>query len=706
VTETQYPYALPLGTQVAGYEIVRVLGVGGFGITYEGFNPVTRRRAAIKEFFPRGIASRENATQVVFSRQDGDVVAWALERFRRSTTELCDFRHPNIVEVLNYVPANETGYMFMEQVEGETLENWLRRKNGPPTLDEMRTILEPICDALEYVHAKKFIHRDIAPDNIMIRKDGRPMLIDFGAIKIIAQTAQTRAASGRSYGVAKQHYSPPEQMDDEAELDPRADIYALGAVLYRAVAGQPPVDADKRKNDLILKGADSYVSVAQASRIPLSEAAINAIDLALSLKPAQRPSSIKEFRTGLHEESVATAVIAPAPEATRVQPMPMPTPGFSGPGAKPVIPEESAPQQVAPLPLHAAAEPPIPEQPVRTPRSWIGIAAIASVVLIVAGIGVASLNSHLLTRTATTTNTTNQQQNTQQQNTQQQQKNTQQQNTQQQKTQQPADDVHQLIARADRLGRENNHQGAIDAYTQALRVVGSDNNLRLLILKGRATRYGILSKYVEQIADLSDVIRFESSAANFSARGLAYWFASDYDRAIADQTRAIQLDPKNANYVFERGRTNMWKKDYISAIADFSDAIRLSPSSSYYYSQRGAAHFQRADYDRALSDYEQAIKLAPSELYHYRERADVYIGRADANASTRTADLNRAKADMDYIISRGVSVLPGDYEKRGLIFEKLGNRNEAIADYRAALARDSSRTISRQALQRLGGYRA
>jgi tetratricopeptide (TPR) repeat protein len=216
-------------------------------------------------------------------------------------------------------------------------------------------------------------------------------------------------------------------------------------------------------------------------------------------------------------------------------------------------------------------------------------------------------------------------------------------------------------------------------------------------------RYGVLSKYVEQIADLSDVIRFESSAANFSARGIAYWFASDYDRAIADQTRAIQLDPKNANYVFERGRTNMWKKDYISAIADFSDAIRLSPNSSYYYSQRGAAHFQRADYDRALSDYEQAIKLAPSELYHYRERADVYIGRADANASTRTADLNRAKADMDYIISRGVSVLPGDYEKRGLIFEKLGNRSEAIADYRAALARDSSRTISRQALQRLGG---
>ena len=326
MSDQPYPFALPIGTEISGYEIVRVLGVGGFGITYEGFNPVTRRRAAIKEFFPRGIASRENATHVVFSREDTDVVAWALDRFRRSTTELCDFSHPNIVSVLNYVPANETGYMFMEQVEGETLEQWLRKKDGAVTLPEVRTVLEPICDALEYVHAKKFIHRDIAPDNIMIRKDGRPMLIDFGAIKIIAQQAQTRAASGRSYGVAKQHYSPPEQMDEDAQLDPRADVYALGAVVYRAVSGHPPIDSDKRKNDLVLKGADPYVSVAQTARMPLSASVINAIDRSLSIKPAERPSSIAEFRAGLKEDGGATVAIAPTKSA-KVQPMP--TPGFS-----------------------------------------------------------------------------------------------------------------------------------------------------------------------------------------------------------------------------------------------------------------------------------------------------------------------------------------------------------------------------------------
>ncbi len=696
MNEPQFPFALPIGTQISGYEIVRVLGVGGFGITYEGFNPVTRRRAAIKEFFPRGIASRENATQVVFSRHDSDVVTWALERFRRSTTELCDFRHPNIVEVLNYVPANETGYMFMEQVEGETLETWLRKKNGPPTMEEMRTILDPVCEALEYVHSKKFIHRDIAPDNIMIRKDGTPMLIDFGAIKIIAQTAQTRAASGRSYGVAKQHYSPPEQMDEDAELDPRADVYALGAVLYRAVTGQPPVDSDKRKNDLILKGADSYQSVAQASRIPLSPAVINVIDRALALKPADRPSSIAEFRSAMRDESLATAVIAPAETAILE---PMPTPGFSGPGARPGMPDEppSAPNNASTNYLHqapaaasasASAESPIhqvppvsmPDEPVRPARSWIGVAAIASVALIVIGIGVASLNGGLLQRTTTTTTNNNNQ-----------------------NTQQLPNDPHQLVALADRLGREAKHQEAIDAYTKALSLAGIDNNLRAIILQGRAARYGILSKYTEQIADLGEVLRLSPTATNYSARGRAYWFANEYDRAIADQTRAIQLDPKNASYIFERGRTNMWKKDYIAAIADFSDAIRLSPNSGFYYGQRASAHAARNDFGRAISDYSEAIRLAPNMWDLYRERAGVYVKRAGATPASRVADLNAARSDMDRIISDSGRVTAADYETRGMIFENLGNRSEAIADYRAALSRDSNRSVSRQALERLGG---
>lgn len=701
--QPQYPFALPIGTQISGYEIVRVLGVGGFGITYEGFNPVTRRRAAIKEFFPRGIASRENATQVVFSRDDTDVVAWALDRFRRSTTELCEFRHPNIVDVLNYVPANETGYMFMEQVEGETLEQWLRDKGDALTFGEMRTVLDPICDALEYVHSRKFIHRDIAPDNIMIRKDGRPMLIDFGAIKIIAQTAQTRAASGRSYGVAKQHYSPPEQLDDEAQLDPRADVYALGAVLYRAVTGRPPVDADKRKNDLILKGADSYVSVAQAARISLPKSAIDTIDRSLSLKPANRPMSIAEFRQGLNDEGGQTAVIKPV-ETVKVEPMP--TPGFSGPGAKASMPQDASfaatnladnelatrlqsaqPAETPPAKAHTSEA---AVTPTRSRSSWIGIAAIVTAVVVLAGVLIASSRGRITnysvnnnTNTNTNTNTNN---NTNNNNL------------------PPSATARAALDRADKFARDGNHAQAIAGYTETLKLAGSDSVTRLAALKGRARSHGVLRHYQEQIEDLSEVIRLEPNVSlNYSLRGTAYWFASEYDRAITDQTQAIKLDPTRAVYYGERGRTNMWKKDYVSAIADFSDAIRLDPTSAYYYARRGQAHASRNDYARALNDYAVAIRLAPADFDYYRERADVYINRAEASAATRIDDLNRARADFDAIIRDAKTVFAADYEKRGQIFEKLGNRTEALADFRAALAREPNRPLSQQGLRRLGG---
>src|SRR5262245_66697211 len=102
------PQALPAGTVIAGYRIERVLGAGGFGITYEGHSRVTDRRVAIKEFFPRGIASRDNATRLVFAERNAGMVQWALERFERSTTELCRLLHPNIVKVFHYVKDNNT----------------------------------------------------------------------------------------------------------------------------------------------------------------------------------------------------------------------------------------------------------------------------------------------------------------------------------------------------------------------------------------------------------------------------------------------------------------------------------------------------------------------------------------------------------------------------------------------------------------------
>lgn len=292
------PHALPAGTVIAGYRIVRVLGAGGFGITYEGESPVTGRRVAIKEFFPRGIASRKGATEIIYAERDTDLVSWALKRFESSTTEQCRLKHPNIVEVFHYLAENDTGYMFMDYVEGTTLEQWLRDRPNLPSEDELRPFIDPVIDALDYLHSMNFIHRDIAPDNIMITADGRPVIIDFGAIKLIESRTLLQAKTVHSFMVGKQHYSPPEQTREGEVLDARVDIYSLGAVLYRAFTGTPPADTEERARRIAFGEGDPLAPLSQAAPHVRPELA-KAIERALSFRASERQGSIEEFRTSV-----------------------------------------------------------------------------------------------------------------------------------------------------------------------------------------------------------------------------------------------------------------------------------------------------------------------------------------------------------------------------------------------------------------------
>ncbi len=300
------PHALPAGTVIAGYRIVRVLGAGGFGITYEGESPVTGRRVAIKEFFPRGIASRKGATEIIYAERDTDLVSWALKRFESSTTEQCRLKHQNIVEVFHYLAENDTGYMFMDYVEGTTLEQWLRDRPNLPTEDELRPIIEPVIDALDYLHSMNFIHRDIAPDNIMITADGRPVIIDFGAIKLIESRTLLQAKTVHSFMVGKQHYSPPEQTREGETLDARVDIYSLGAVLYRAFTGMPPADTEERARRIAFGEGDPLTPLLQAAPHVRPELA-KAIERALSFRASERQGSIEEFRASVGWQGTAGA---------------------------------------------------------------------------------------------------------------------------------------------------------------------------------------------------------------------------------------------------------------------------------------------------------------------------------------------------------------------------------------------------------------
>jgi len=300
------PHALPAGTVIAGYRIVRVLGAGGFGITYEGESPVTGRRVAIKEFFPRGIASRKGATEIIYAERDTELVSWALKRFESSTTEQCRLKHPNIVEVFHYLAENDTGYMFMDYVEGTTLEQWLRDRPNLPSEDELRLFIEPVIDALDYLHSMNFIHRDIAPDNIMITADGRPVIIDFGAIKLIESRTLLQAKTVHSFMVGKQHYSPPEQTREGEVLDVRVDIYSLGAVLYRAFTGTPPADTEERARRIAFGEGDPLTPLSQSAPHVRPELA-KAIERALSFRASERPGSIEEFRASVGWQGTAAA---------------------------------------------------------------------------------------------------------------------------------------------------------------------------------------------------------------------------------------------------------------------------------------------------------------------------------------------------------------------------------------------------------------
>jgi serine/threonine protein kinase len=358
------PNALKPGTKIAGYEILRVIGAGGFGITYEAESPVTGKHVAIKEFFPRGIASRESSTRIVFATRDIDIVQWALKRFESSTTDQCKLKHPNIVEVIHYLQENDTGYMIMEFVEGKTLEQWLRERKKPPSLDELRPIMAPVLDALIYLHKQKLIHRDIAPDNIMIKPDGRPLIIDFGAIKVIEQQTQIRSKTNRSFTVSKQFYSPPEQVQENSDqLDVRADVYATGATIYRALAGRPPSASEERTQQIAFGNGDPFQPLGKLTpQLPAEVAA--AIDHALAFQAKDRLGSIAELRDALKwgDAKIGSAVRTPTAVTA-------PAHTFSARS-------EYAPVQE-------------PDRPKQTPMRWVlplaGVAAVAAAIIIVAG---------------------------------------------------------------------------------------------------------------------------------------------------------------------------------------------------------------------------------------------------------------------------------------------------------------------------------
>jgi len=280
-------HALPIGTGLGEYRIEAVLGSGGFGITYRAFDTRLDTPVAVKEYFPASLAYRIGSASVG-SRPDGTAGGydWGMEKFLHEATALARLQHSNIVGVRRLFRANNTAYMVLDFVEGPSLKEWRKALRRKPEQAELDQLLIPLLNALELVHRKGLLHRDIAPKNVMIAAPLIPILIDFGAARqLVAAHSQTFAA------LLTPGYAPFEQyVASNRNQGPWTDIYALSASVYELISGQLPPEAPERAAE------DKYTPAVELGRRHYRQEFLQAIDWGLRPMPKERPQSVADWR--------------------------------------------------------------------------------------------------------------------------------------------------------------------------------------------------------------------------------------------------------------------------------------------------------------------------------------------------------------------------------------------------------------------------
>jgi len=302
------------GTVLFGkYMVGRVLGQGGFGITYLGWDMNLDVKLAIKEFFPHGLVNREPGESYIvsFTGTASDEYSYGIERFLDEAKTLARFEdHPNIVSVRDFFRENNTAYMVMGFVEGITLEKHLENQGGKIPFDRAVEILMPVMDALREVHEVGFLHRDISPDNMVISNKGRVVLIDFGAAR------QAMGDKSRSMSVImKAGYSPIEQYQSKGKQGPWTDIYAVAATFYHAITGQAPLEAiDRMAQDDLIPPSQLKITIAHYQEQTLLKAlAVGAEGRFQTVESFQASLAIvKPEKTVTQQASDNKKIVAPA----------------------------------------------------------------------------------------------------------------------------------------------------------------------------------------------------------------------------------------------------------------------------------------------------------------------------------------------------------------------------------------------------------
>jgi serine/threonine protein kinase len=283
-------HALQPDHNLQEYRIIKLIGEGGFGLTYLAVDTHLNKQVAIKEYMPSGFAWRQDSTTIV-PKNDGarDMYQWGLDAFMNEAKVLAKFDMLNIVRVYRFFEANDTVYLVMEYCEGGCLSDLLCSPVTPKKDDtvvtmrqsRVRFIIGAIKDGLQQVHDTGVLHRDIKPSNIMFRSDGTPVLIDFGAAR---QTLGEKSLTLTS--IVTPGYAPLEQYSGKSKLGPWTDIYALAAVAYSCLTGKKPDEVTDRIHE------DAIEVLANRDE---TSGFLKSIDWALAIKATDRPQTLSSW---------------------------------------------------------------------------------------------------------------------------------------------------------------------------------------------------------------------------------------------------------------------------------------------------------------------------------------------------------------------------------------------------------------------------
>ena len=310
--------ALPIGARLGEFEIREVLGAGGFGIVYRAWDDALQRDVALKEYMPVSLAGRGAGERVTLrARTHEENFALGLQSFVNEARLLARFDQPALVKVFRFWEGNGTAYMAMPLYKGRNLRE-LRKERGPGAFDDawMRALIEPLLGALETMHDAAVYHRDIAPDNILWCDNQRPVLLDFGAARLVlADRTQNVTA------ILKPQFAPIEQYAETQSMrqGPWTDLYALAGTCYFLLTGRAPLPATARVM------GDELEPLARIAPRGCSPQLLHVLDWAMAVRPQDRPQSVAEFRDALAGRiavparpgaQASAAAAHPAPDAS------------------------------------------------------------------------------------------------------------------------------------------------------------------------------------------------------------------------------------------------------------------------------------------------------------------------------------------------------------------------------------------------------